>query len=431
MAHDISKGLTLIKEFEGFWTQTYDDYNDKILHKGDTPKGTPTISYGIIESDYKHSGIHVWDSKTKTPYSYSKEVCEKAFEKLIKAKYCPLVDKYDKKYEFNDNEYNAMLSFVYNIGSLNGLTADGTRSKATIAKKLMEYNKACGRVLVGLTRRRKAEQELFLKPMATKKKTYTKLEKPSKHFTKGYAQRGDKNSYIKDIQTYINWYFDKFCCYVDGKFGQDTENYTKKLQKELGVTVDGKFGNGTWNEAVYVKHKTATTKGKFIGELRYENKVVKKNPKKFKYGEPSQSSWSAIDKAIKEGKTVKMSCVTPTRFALRKLGISNSLYVKEGKFTNVNDNIKKHFTVYTEGHGVGYTVKQAVDKGLLKRGDIIGFKGITHTVCFYGGDTGNDKYRVWDGGTASYKENYKNGIVQYYNKGSYKDKKISTVARWK
>lgn len=106
---NISKGLKLIKEFEGFWTQTYDDYNDKILHKGDTPKGTPTISYGIIESDYKHSGIHVWVNKT--PYKYSKEVCEKAFEKLIVAKYVPKVDKFDKIYHWNENQYNAMLSF--------------------------------------------------------------------------------------------------------------------------------------------------------------------------------------------------------------------------------------------------------------------------------------------------------------------------------
>ena len=48
------------------------------------------------------------------------------------------------------------------------LTANGSRSKATIADKMLEYNKAGGKVYRGLTRRREAERKLFLKPMEGK-----------------------------------------------------------------------------------------------------------------------------------------------------------------------------------------------------------------------------------------------------------------------
>lgn len=419
---DITSGLKLIKAFEGCILSTYDDYNDKKLSKGQTPKGTPTIGWGMIESDYKYSGVHVWVNKT--PYTITQKVADSSFEKLIKAKYVPLVDKWHKKYNWNVNQYNAMLSFVYNIGSLNGLTADGTRSNAAIAKKMLDYNKAGGRELSGLIRRRKAERDLFVKPVEEKKKTYTKLDKPQKHFTKGYAQRGDKGDFVKQVQKYLNWYFDKFCCLEDGKFGADTETYTKKLQKALGVSADGRFGGGTWNEAVYAKKKTATKKDKFLGELKYIHKYIKSHPSYFSYGEPSQASWDAIEKQVSKKKKVKITCVTPTRFALRKVGISNNLYVKNGKFTN-KATLTNYFKFYESGHGIGYTLKEAVDKGLLKEGDIIGFSGITHTVCYYGG------YYVIDGGTMSEKQKYKNGAKQDYSKGTYAKKKISAVARWK
>lgn len=81
--------------------------------------------------------------------------------------------KYNSKYKWNQNEIDALVSFAYNIGSIDALTANGTRSRATIAAKMLQYNKAGGKVLNGLTRRRKAERELFLtavKKKAAKKK---------------------------------------------------------------------------------------------------------------------------------------------------------------------------------------------------------------------------------------------------------------------
>ena len=92
----------------------------------------------------------------------SKETAEKWLSKALAKKYLPLVLKYDKQYDFNQNEIDALVSFAYNIGSIKQLTANGTRSRATIASKMLQYNKAGGRVCNGLTRRRKAERALFL-----------------------------------------------------------------------------------------------------------------------------------------------------------------------------------------------------------------------------------------------------------------------------
>ena len=72
------------------------------------------------------------------------------------------VSKYNKKYQWTQNEFDALVSFAFNIGSIDQLTALGTRSKATIAKKMLLYNKANGKPLSGLTRRREAEQKLFI-----------------------------------------------------------------------------------------------------------------------------------------------------------------------------------------------------------------------------------------------------------------------------
>lgn len=83
-------------------------------------------------------------------------------EKALNKKYLPKIMKYNSKYKWNQNEIDALVSFAYNIGSIDALTANGTRSRATIAAKMLQYNKAGGKVLNGLTRRRKAERELFL-----------------------------------------------------------------------------------------------------------------------------------------------------------------------------------------------------------------------------------------------------------------------------
>lgn len=66
-------------------------------------------------------------------------------------------------YSWNQGQIDGLTSFVYNLGpgSLRQVTANGTRSNEEIAKKMVEYNKADGKVLRGLTTRRKEELAMF------------------------------------------------------------------------------------------------------------------------------------------------------------------------------------------------------------------------------------------------------------------------------
>lgn len=90
------------------------------------------------------------------------------------AKFEAKVEKYQKKYNFNENQFSALVSFAYNIGSIDQLTANGTRTIAQISAKIPEYNKSGGKVLAGLTKRRNAEKTLFNKAVVTSSPTPTK-----------------------------------------------------------------------------------------------------------------------------------------------------------------------------------------------------------------------------------------------------------------
>lgn len=148
------KCLKLVKEFEGCRLTAYRD-----------EVGVWTIGYGITNSDFK-----ITKKIIRKGMKISKATAEKWLEESLNKKYLPLVLEYDKQYNWDQNELDALVSFCYNIGSIKQLTADGTRSKTVVASKILQYNKAGGKVYRGLTRRRKAERELFLTKVASKKK---------------------------------------------------------------------------------------------------------------------------------------------------------------------------------------------------------------------------------------------------------------------
>lgn len=78
------------------------------------------------------------------------------------AKFERLVEKYDTKYVWNQNQFDALVSFAYNIGNIDQLTDKGSRTKAEIASAMLLYNKAGGRALAGLSLRRQKERALFV-----------------------------------------------------------------------------------------------------------------------------------------------------------------------------------------------------------------------------------------------------------------------------
>lgn len=231
------KGLDLIKKWEGRHLKAYQDC-----------VGVWTISYGIIDSDYKYTGLHVRKGVTITD-----EQCDELFEKLIKNKYCPIVDKHIEEhgYLLNQNQYDALVSFAYNIGSISGLTNDGKRSISEISSHIPLYCKAGGKVVQGLVNRRRDEKKLFDTPVSKKGYTGTFPVLPESTFgvQRKYYQIGDGmnqlrtyRSQIKRIQSLLNWAVGSDLK-VDGMYGTETEKAVMKLQKKASVPVNGKFGN--------------------------------------------------------------------------------------------------------------------------------------------------------------------------------------------
>lgn len=150
-------GLKLVKEFEGLRLVAYDDLApNKVLKPGDAIKGTLTIGHGHTGPDV-FIGQAITEEEAERLLRADLDTAENAVAELVEV---PL----------NENQFSALVSFVYNVGSGNFL-------KSTLLKRLnrgeidraaeefARWNKSKGQVLVGLTRRRAAEKALFLKPV--------------------------------------------------------------------------------------------------------------------------------------------------------------------------------------------------------------------------------------------------------------------------
>ena len=143
-------GINLIKEFEGCVLQAYDDST-----------GTWTIGYGHTV------GVKRGQKITQTQAESFLKNDLVIYENGVKG----------TKLSLNQNQFDALVSFAYNcgVGSLKTLVAN--RNLKQISEALLLYNKAGGKVLAGLVRRRKAEKELFEKAVpvtqTSSQKTYT------------------------------------------------------------------------------------------------------------------------------------------------------------------------------------------------------------------------------------------------------------------
>lgn len=234
-------GINLIKKWEGLYLKSYYDC-----------VGVITIGWGITNADKSITGTSIHKGMT-----ISRETAEKWLRDSLNKKYLPKVLKYDGKYDFNQNQLDALVSFAYNIGSIDQLTANGTRSITTIAKKILEYNKAGGRYVRGLAERRRDEYNLFVKPCS---KASTPKSTPStsvkKNYTgtypvlpdRGYYKEGDGiitltdyPTQIKRVQKLVNWVL-SIDLATDGKYGKKTADAVEKLQEKFKLPVNGCFG---------------------------------------------------------------------------------------------------------------------------------------------------------------------------------------------
>jgi len=151
-------GRQLIESFEGLILQSYDDYNDHIVHSGDTVHGVLTIGYGHTNAAGLPSvfvGQTISKEEADGILATDLEKVEQEVNHIVKV-------------PVNQNQYDALISFHFNTGALghsSTLTLLNESKYAEAADHLLLYNKAGGKVLAGLIRRRQAEKALFLKPV--------------------------------------------------------------------------------------------------------------------------------------------------------------------------------------------------------------------------------------------------------------------------
>ena len=137
------KGIEFIKSYEALVLKAYDDRT-----------GAWTIGYGhtgnVKKGDTLASETEAMALLKKDLKQYAGYVNQRIANKKI-------------SFSLNQNQFDALTSFTYNLGPGCLDTLVNGRNAKTVASKMLLYNKAGGRVLEGLKRRRKAEQQLFLK----------------------------------------------------------------------------------------------------------------------------------------------------------------------------------------------------------------------------------------------------------------------------
>ena len=138
-------GVTLIKEFEGF-PHGGRPYRDIV--------GVWTIGYGHTE------GVGPNSAQLTEPQA------SELLRKDLDRRYAPPV--VDLGVGFNQHQFDAIVSFVYNCGpgAISTSTKVGRALRAedwpTAADALLAWDKAGGVAIAGLTRRRRAERAMFL-----------------------------------------------------------------------------------------------------------------------------------------------------------------------------------------------------------------------------------------------------------------------------
>ena len=242
MALTISNyGINLIKKFEGCRLSAYKD-----------AVGVITIGYGWTKPI---------DGKALTMGTTITQAKADALLKEGLKSYEQKVLKYDSRYHWNQNQFDALVSFAYNIGSIDQLTASGTRSIAEIAEKITAYQKAGGKTLPGLVKRREAERQLFLTPVSTPAPSGTASAPPlTSPLTAPDVQNNNPEEDIRSIQTWLNTRY-KTGLSADGIFGPKTRAaLLKAFQKETGcVSIDGIWGSESKTAASFHILKKGTT----------------------------------------------------------------------------------------------------------------------------------------------------------------------------
>ena len=165
-----------VKEFEGFRKKAYL-----------CPAGVLTIGYGRTENVKLNEVTNV-----SRETSWLKSRLQSDME-YVKRKMT--------KYNLSDNEVYALTDFVFNLGRrrLDTLTVNYTRTKEEIRQAILLYNKANGKVLKGLVKRREWEHSLFSDERQGKL-LISLNGKKYEYIGKHKSDNGNDYAFMKDIK---------------------------------------------------------------------------------------------------------------------------------------------------------------------------------------------------------------------------------------
>lgn len=326
-----NNGLALIKKFEGCKLTSYQD-----------SIGVWTIGYGHTSGVKKGQTITQVQADT-----FLKSDCSSA-EKAVNSY---------TKYNWNQNQFDALVSFTFNCGSgnLKTLLNNGQRTISEISTKITAYNKAGGKVLQGLVNRRIAEKELFDKPLSSStvpvstSTTTAKFVKPISYLqtdpkwkNHNYSAKGEKKTIgsagcgvtvaamviatLKDKNvtpvttaewsmahgykalnqgTYYTYFVPQFNQYGIKCKQLNTSNLYGKSSSSAHTEALNALKRGDWVIAVMGKGHW-TQSGHFILLYKYENEYIYVNDPASTKADRIKNTWDLLAKQVKYLWTVEV-----------------------------------------------------------------------------------------------------------------------------
>ena len=207
------RGIDLIKSFEGCRLKAYRDIG-----------GTLTIGYGHTQNVYDGMTITQEEADSMLVYDLMK--------------YEDKINKYYPTYYFNQNQFDALVSFCYNIGNIDELTNRGLLSISKIPETMALYNKCKGKTVQGLVNRRNKEIELFNTPLVAPEVPQKTNEEVAREVVKGIWGKGAER---KRLLTEAGYDYNAVQSIVNSFYSTN-----KKTNEEVALEViKGKWGNGS------------------------------------------------------------------------------------------------------------------------------------------------------------------------------------------
>ena len=218
-------GLDLVKQFEGLKLKAYV-----------CPAGVATIGYGTTRypnGQKVRIGQQITEQEAE---KYLEHDCNKFGQQILSVVTVTL----------NQNQFDALVSFVYNIGfgafkTSTLLKVLNKKDYIEAGKQLLRWNKGGGRVLQGLVRRRQAEKKLFEK---------TGVNAPSENkmsslssINAGVSSKELNPEQIKELQQKLNAICHNLI--VDGQCGTNTIKAFEEFKNSNGLSYPSLIGKTT------------------------------------------------------------------------------------------------------------------------------------------------------------------------------------------